>query len=551
MHSVIVTVDHLNPTKIQMLQSLASCGCKLTIAVDSKAYEASSPILEREVSGATIQCVSNDVLCETYGSRNCSTFNGRWSNNPAKLAALHLIAEGDAEFTWYFEDDVYSEHWLAFMDTYIENPEDLITTMFTNNLRRDFREFAVNGWLVGNPDHMRYGVAGLYVFRMSKRLAMHILYEIEHVRHCSHHELFVPWVARSKGFTLGTLSTSHSQYMRHNLDPRLNSGLRISDLPRTGTIHHPVKHDSVAIHRQDGVLNAPKVKLHIVINTFNDEDYITQACALANEIEEQLSEMIPVPQITLAIGGCDEDDVISCCRTYVRSRKNMSDYGALLAIRRCVNDGLMSPEDRCLLLHDTTWPKQRAFINAMLDLQNAPINEHAFMFAHPLGWYNIGVGPAAFLMRFASAFDRVSCIPKQVAYALEHGGEHVTHEGTRLPSLRMFSKVSIGAHRVDVSSIPACANANLTMHSTGAVNFMGKSRVVVYLASLGLFKFTHGPTSYQVPVWSNADIATDTAAWKKMRKEHPTWQHGMDWALPLVSIDLAPRNVNVRPELFT
>lgn len=492
-------------------------------------------ILDNDAGGCAVRgvhVVSHEHMCKLYGARNVACFNGRWKNNPAKLGCIEYVASCTRP-VWCVEDDVFCRDWPGFVDVYQNSTADLITTIFDDPSA--FPQFYDNGWLVGHPDHLSYGVAGLYVFRMSPALARQILVSLKGARHASHHELFVPWVCASKGFTLEHLLPGHADTMWHNSDPRPCSGLRVDDLPGGGVIFHPVKPalqtEAMQRWRVGKVLNPPKVKLWLVLNSFNSRYYSTACAKLLCEIREQLRCMIPQPGILLAFGGCAARKLVPLgplC-TVAMIDRNLSDYGAFVGVMDAVAAGIIGKGDRCTLLHDTTYPHEGAFLRAMLDLQNAPATAAPFHFAHPLGWYNIGVGSAAFFAGLGGSYARVSAIPKQLGYKLEHG-EAVTIEGVTLMPLRHFSKLTLAEHRVCASDVD-----RLTQHSTGAVQVAGRSRVVVFLAALGVHKFTHGPTSYQVPIWSDADLPSCTHDFDALAKR---FGKGMSWALPLIPTKL-------------
>ena len=112
--------------------------------------------------------------------------------------------------------------------------------------------------------------------------------------------------------------------------------------------------------------------------------------------------------------------------------------------------------------------------------------------------------------------------------ALEHG-KCVTIDGVRLSPLREHSIHTIAPHRVPPGDVD-----RLTTHATGAVQVDGKSRVVVYIASLGVMKLSHGPTSYQVPVYADGDLPRTETEWRALRRRYPQ----MSWCLPLVECNL-------------
>jgi hypothetical protein len=304
--------------------------------------------------------------------------------------------------------------------------------------------------------------------------------------------------------------------------------MRVEDLDASGLIYHPVKQEAPMALRPKAIPNVPKVKLWIVINSFNSAFYISACMRLAVEIRKHLDEMVPRPRILLVFGGSTSRRVdVVFGITVARIDKNLSDYGAFVGVHDTVKAGIIGRYDRCVLLHDTVWPREGRFLEAMIDVQNAKRTTLPFLHAHPLGWYNLGIGRADFFENIGAEYAKVQSIPKQLGYELEHG-KSLTFGEVILKPLREYSKYTIARHRVGAGDIDA-----LTTHSTGAVVIQGKSRVVVYVASLGIFKLSHGPTSYQVPIYSDYDLPCTEKDWYAMRMKYPQ----MDWCLPLLEVD--------------
>jgi hypothetical protein len=512
---VVITTDSSNELKRRVLDDIKSAGVNLTLLVDSKSDDES-------LRGQG--CIfDHERMCERYGRRKVEVFNGRWRNNAAKLSIFEFIAQQDCD-VWAFEDDVYCRDWKAFVGAYAEDRSDFIGSVFHG--RKQFKEFYVNGWLCGHPDHLSHGVAGLYAFRASPRFARAVLDALKTVRHSSHHELFVPWVCRD--FEHSQLLEGHARFMSHNPDPRMNSGMSVDALHESGLIFHPVKKKSKAVYRNSATPNGPKTKLWIIINSFNSSFYVDSAVKLSTEINRQLKTMVPQPRVLLVIGGSKKRQVDSlpmfcACRI----QQNLSDYGSLVGVHDALESNVMQKSDRCVLLHDTVWPREDTFFRAMIDIQNTEMYNTPFCFAHPLGWYNLGVGSADFFARMGSQYQNVDILPKELGYKLEHGNT-IFINGAKLSPLREHSIYTIAKHRVSDGNF-----GDLTTHSTGAMNIDGRSRVVVFLPSLGVFKFTHGPTSYQVPIYADTDLPRTEEEWRQLQRKYPQ----MNWCLPLIQIN--------------
>ena len=512
---VVITTDSSNELKRRISDDIKSAGVNVTLLVDSKCDDEN---LRRQ------GCIfDHERLCERYGRRKVEVFNGRWRNNAAKLAIFEFVAEQDCD-VWAFEDDVYCRDWKAFVGAYAEDRSDFIGSVFHET--KNFKEFYVNGWLCGHPDHLSHGVAGLYAFRASPTFARAVLDALKTVRHSSHHELFVPWVCRD--FEHSQLLEGHARFMSHNPDPRMNSGMSVDALHESGLIFHPVKKKSKAVYRNSATPNGPKTKLWIIINSFNSSFYVNSAVKLSLEITRQLKTMVPQPRVLLVIGGSKKrrvDSLPMFCAC--RIQQNLSDYGSFVGVHDALESNVMKKSDRCVLLHDTVWPREDTFFRAMIDIQNTEMYNTPFCFAHPLGWYNLGVGSADFFARMGSQYQNVDILPKELGYKLEHGNT-ISINGAKLSPLREHSIYTIAKHRVSDGNF-----GDLTTHSTGAMNIDGRSRVIVFLPSLGVFKFTHGPTSYQVPIYADTDLPRTEEEWRQLQRKYPQ----MNWCMPLIQIN--------------
>lgn len=169
-----------------------------------------------------------------YG-RKVDRFNGKWSNNPAKLAALLAVARAEHP-VWIFEDDVYCKDWSAFLQAYHSSNADLIASTAPVDKYPWFNR----GWLVGDAEHVTFGVAGLYAFRISPAAARQVIAQLEQSEGTSHHEVFVPWAVGTAGMSIAPLRSEHARTMQHNASLSTNV-CRCASECTDGVIFHPVK----------------------------------------------------------------------------------------------------------------------------------------------------------------------------------------------------------------------------------------------------------------------------------------------------------------------
>ena len=233
----IVTISEINETKMTFVQSLCKYGAEVCVVEDEKfklinGQNEAWTLLKQSV---TVVAASYDTVRLRYGTK-IHAFNGRWSNNPAKIVALENVSEHGT--SWVFEDDVYCKMWRVFFSSYEEDSSDFLCTITPTSKYPWF----VNGWLIGDRRHTSAGVAGLYAFRISQEAARAVLRRIETEPHLSHHEVFIPWSINDARLSVTALLDDHSNNMHHNHDARGGRGRSVNECDRcTGLIFHPVK----------------------------------------------------------------------------------------------------------------------------------------------------------------------------------------------------------------------------------------------------------------------------------------------------------------------
>lgn len=235
---VIVTLSEPNELKLATVHKVAQAADELLVLQDDKYTPISCCDLPATVTNANYQ-----VFLQRY-TRKIDVFNGKWSNNPAKIAALSAAA-GMNSPVWVIEDDVYCHDWCEFLSAYADNNAELLASTAPVGNYPWFNR----GWLVGDPQHVQFGVAALFVFRISPAAARAVLDAIVGAQKCSHHELFVPWAVGMARMSIHPLLTEHAATMRHNCGYS-TACLTLADCKRTrGVIFHPVKVPAAARRR--------------------------------------------------------------------------------------------------------------------------------------------------------------------------------------------------------------------------------------------------------------------------------------------------------------
>ena len=233
----VVTISEINGTKIELVKRLHEHGDDVCVIEDAK-FKSINEQNEAWISlkkSVHSTYASYEAIRVEYGAK-VHAFNGRWSNNPAKIAALENVSKYGT--SWIFEDDVYCKGWSEFFSKYNGVGADFLCTVTQTSRYPWF----VNGWLVGDRRHVSTGVAGLYAFRISQRAATAVIERVRLAPHLSHHELFVPWAIKDACLSHAQLADEHAENMCHNHTARGDNGRSVEECENhEGMIFHPVK----------------------------------------------------------------------------------------------------------------------------------------------------------------------------------------------------------------------------------------------------------------------------------------------------------------------
>ena len=221
--NAIVTLSELNDLKLTTITQLAAVAT-LTVICDVKYVSINESKNTWSQIADKLQVANYQEHLRAYGHK-VDRFNGKWSNNPAKLAALLSAAAADGP-VWIFEDDVYCREWESFLQAYASVTADLITS---TTPVENYPWFDQRGWLVGDRRHVSHGVAGLYAFRISPQAARRVVSALREEGSVSHHEVFVPWAVASAGMAIVPLLPVHAATMWHNAAHNTSMCLRESE----------------------------------------------------------------------------------------------------------------------------------------------------------------------------------------------------------------------------------------------------------------------------------------------------------------------------------
>ena len=267
------------------------------------------------------------------------------------------------------------------------------------------------------------------------------------------------------------------------------------------------------------------------INTFDSEKYITACDRIIMKIHELIKDRFQF-LILCGVGGCrlckcyKNNNTIYSCIT-----ENLSDHNIYLAVRQCVEDDGISPllkrEYKYVMIQDTMWPDETRFSQCIYAIENAQISDK-FVFAHSLGLYNLGVATLDFLLERANEWNDIDILNKTDGILLETGRYVIlntkTGEKKQMRPLRHFTKHTL-------SNIMASTDGDLH-NSTFLVDSIsigsvtdkwGNNKHYAYIASLGMYKMTHVPETFEVPIWVPPLVATTEEEWMNMWKNNPIW----------------------------
>lgn len=240
--------------------------------------------------------------------------------------------------------------------------------------------------------------------------------------------------------------------------------------------------------------------LLICINSFNSSRYVRHALELINQINLELSYGGVKFSILCVFGGCSTYKVCSFdTTTYVSIPQNLSDHNIYAGINHCHTLSMLPKKaTTCVMLHDTCTVKQGCFRKMMMKLSRLDLS--GWVFGHTLGLYNIGACDMKFAIDNSKNWIGITHLDKETSIRLEHSRGSVEVQNKQIPGLRSFSNYTLSQANTEegVNDLN-----ELDFHSIVSLHEGGqtKTKHVVFIGSLGIYKFTHAPGSFLLPIW--------------------------------------------------
>lgn len=239
--------------------------------------------------------------------------------------------------------------------------------------------------------------------------------------------------------------------------------------------------------------------LIICINSFNASTYVQYALELTKNINMELNYGGIKFSILCVFGGCNKYNVCTIKNTtYLTIPQNLSDHNIYMGINYCNNlpTKFFPEKATCVMLHDTCTVKQGCFRKMMMKLSRYDIK--GWVFAHALGLYNIGVCDLDFAINHSKKWVGINFLDKETSIKLEHSVDTIQIQNHVVPGLRKYSNKTLNSCSSNVKDFN-----ELDYHSIIPLHAGTKPRHVVFLGALGIFKFTHSPGPFLLPIWVN------------------------------------------------
>jgi len=142
--------------------------------------------------------------------------------------------------------------------------------------------------------------------------------------------------------------------------------------------------------------------------------------------------------------------------------------------------------------------KPGCFRKMMIKLSRYDLNQ--FVFGHALGLYNMGACDVQFAINNSKNWIGITQLDKKTSINLEHSRGFVQVENKQIPGLRSFSNHTLS----QANSEQGVKDFNeLDFHSIVPMreDAQTKTKHVVFIGSLGVYKFSHSPGSFLLPIW--------------------------------------------------
>jgi len=269
--------------------------------------------------------------------------------------------------------------------------------------------------------------------------------------------------------------------------------------------------------------------LLICINSFNSSRYVRYALELMNQINLELKYGGVKFSILCVFGGCSDYELCSLDNTtYVSIPHNLSDHNIYAGINYCHHVHALPKKATCVMLHDTCMVKPGCFRKMMMKLSRFDLK--GFVFGHSLGLYNMGVCDVQFAIDNSKNWIGITHLDKQTSINLEHSRGFVEVQNKQIPGLRSFSNYTLSQANAEYG----VKDFNeLDSHCICPFREDGmKHKHAVFIGALGIYKFTHAPGSFLLPIWVN-EYAPKSEEEFAALSQNPHVQHH-EWVRALV-----------------
>lgn len=270
--------------------------------------------------------------------------------------------------------------------------------------------------------------------------------------------------------------------------------------------------------------------LLICINSFNSSRYVRHALELINQINLELGYGGVKFSVLCVFGGCSTYKICSFDKTtYVSIPPNLSDHNIYMGINYCHSLSMLPQKATCVMIHDTSMVKQGCFRKMMTRLSRLDLK--GWVFGHALGLYNIGVCDVQFAIDNSKNWIGITHLDKETSIRLEHSRSFVEIQNKKIPGLRRFSNYTLSQAN---SEEGVQDFQELDCHSIVPMREGGqtKTKHVVFIGALGIYKFTHAPGSFLLPIWVNEYAPKNEEEFAALSNNVHIQQHG--WVRALV-----------------
>ena len=270
--------------------------------------------------------------------------------------------------------------------------------------------------------------------------------------------------------------------------------------------------------------------LLICVNSFNASTYVRASLELVKSIHAELKYGGIKYTILCTYGG----GVDMCYKhgniVFVSHEKNISDHNSFHGIRIAKMQNMLPEVNMtCVFIHDSCSIKPIVFRAKMKRLSRFDIT--GWVFAHALGLYNIGACDFDTALKQATQWVSVSHIDKLTGIKLEHNRFPMQIGDTQIYGLRCLSNFTLTGVEIESDE-----ENNVDFQSIGSVLKFGKQRHIVFLSAFGIFKYSHTPTSFLLPIWVGAFSPKSSNEFEAL-KSNPVIKEGLDWVMPLVPLN--------------